>query len=48
MLLVEQSLDDKQDKDFQSVSGFESDGDSSDDFTDLELISNSEVQVLLF
>ena len=48
MLLVEQSLDDKQDKDFQSVSGFKSSGDSSDNFTDLELISNSEVQVLLF
>ena len=48
MPLVEQSLDDKQDKDFQSVSGSESGGDFSDNFTDLELISNSEIQVLLF
>ena len=43
LLLVEQSLDSEQDEDFQSVPGSESGGDSSDDFTNLELISNSEV-----
>ena len=47
VLPVEESLDDEQDKDFQSVSGSESGGDSGNNSTDLDLISNSEVRVLL-
>ena len=44
---MEESLDNEQDEDFQSVSSSESGGDSGNDSTDLDLISNSKVQVLL-
>lgn len=47
-LPLEESSDDENDGNFQSVFGSESGDDSDSDSTDLELISNNEVQVLLF